>query len=174
MERATPIRALAAMRLCSAWRMSGRFVSSREGNPAGTDGRKRSSMLLPRAMGPGLRPQQNAQGVFLLADRLLQNRDRGKGLFVFRLHLVEFKLRDKAALEAQQEKVIRFFAALRRPFGNFQPPVQIAEGHIGVGDRGDQGKDDAGPPFLLTEKIGTGRFRRPPQLSPTGQSPNCR
>jgi len=55
-DLATPMRALAAMSVCSARRMSGRRSSSSDGTPAGTAGRISASRGKPRGMGPGLRP----------------------------------------------------------------------------------------------------------------------
>jgi len=57
---ATPTSALAATRLCSASRRSGRRRSRSEGSPGGTSGGRYcwSSVAL-RAIGPGLRPSRN-------------------------------------------------------------------------------------------------------------------
>jgi len=55
---ATPIRALAEIRSCSACRISGRCSRRSDGRPAGTGGRFNWSMVSPRATGPGLRPKR--------------------------------------------------------------------------------------------------------------------
>ena len=56
---AWPMSAVAAARLCSATRMSGRRSRSSEGRPAGTAaGRFCSVTARPRRTGPGLRPMR--------------------------------------------------------------------------------------------------------------------
>ena len=82
---ATPIRALAAIRFCSAWRMSGRRSSRSEGSPAGN--RRQDQLVdgLAARDRTGIAAEQHAQGVFLLGDRLLEGRDGGQGLLVLGL-----------------------------------------------------------------------------------------
>ena len=102
---AAPICALAAMRFCSACRMSGRLSSRSEGSPAGTAGRTSVSMVLPLGIGPGFRPSRMLRRVFLLGNDLFDLRDGGQGRLVFGLRLAELDFRDDAALEALLEQL---------------------------------------------------------------------
>ena len=103
---AAPMRAFAAMRSCSAWRMSGRRSRRSEGNPSGIDGRVSSSMVFPSGNWSGVSAEKNGDAVFLLGDLFLDNRDSCKGLFVLGLDLGELKLGDYPSFEAQGKELV--------------------------------------------------------------------
>ncbi len=62
--------------------------------------------------------------------------------------------------------MVCFFANFCGLPGNIQLPVKVAKVYICVGNRGDEGQDNALPPLLGAEESGAGRLCCITQFAP--------
>ncbi len=139
-DLATPMRALAAMSVCSARRMSGRRSSSSDGTPAGTAGRISCIEGQAARNGSRVAPEQHTQGVFGLADGALDVRDARERILVLGLRLAQVHLGDDPVVGSAAETAPGCpcgLSAVRS--GDLQLLVQRPDVHVGSRHRADEG-----------------------------------
>ena len=135
--------ALAATRFCSACRMSGRRCSSADGRSAGISGATSWSIVLPRGIGPGLRPSRIEIRFSCAAICCSMRGNRGERLLVLRLDLRHFGLRHDAGLEAQVEDPRGLAEVRRRRLRDLELPVERAQRDVARRDARHQRQHDA-------------------------------
>ena len=165
-DLATPMRALAAMSVCSARRMSGRRSSRSDGTPGRH--RRQDQLIDGQAArdGPRVAPEQHTQGVFRLADGALDVRNARERILVFGLRLAQVHLGDDPVFEAQLEQLQGALAAVGRASGDLQLLVQRPDVHVSGRHRADQGQHHGAPALFRAEQFGARRLGRPAELAP--------
>jgi hypothetical protein len=98
-----PTLALVATRFCSACSMSGRLSSSADGKSAGMAGARSCPIVLPCAIGPGLRPSKMEIAFFKCGDLLVDGRNRDLGKLILGARFAQFGFRYQTRIVAQRK-----------------------------------------------------------------------
>ena len=164
---ATPTRALAARRFCSARRISGRRSSSADGQTGGDFRRQtllqQSGMALDRA---GIAPEKHVDLVFLEHNLALQLRHIGGNCAEIGLGGGGFQFGSGAALETLGKKLQSILEGLGASFGDVQCEIQLQQFEIGLGHAAHQGNHHAPPRFLGGQELRQGGFIQAADAAP--------
>ena len=160
------MRALAATKCCSACedvRAAGQQVRRQPGRNAGNgqlvDG-------LAARDGTRVAAEQHAEQVLLAGDGGFVLGNRLAGDFVLRFDLADLHLRHGAVLVTQLENAQRLGVGLFGGAGDFQLPVETAQGDIAVGGVGGQAEQHRPAGFLAGQQVGAGRLVGAADASP--------
>ncbi|MNV46525.1 hypothetical protein D3C71_1383590 [compost metagenome] len=125
----------------------------------------------PADDGAGVASKQHGQVVFLLCHLGLELRDRGLGALELGEVLRQFHFGNGAGSKAQLEDLVGFAAGLGGSAGNFQFPIQIAQGDVARCHRRHQAQDHRAPTFFRGQQVSPGGLVEAPQAAPDVQLP---